>query len=151
MKRAFACLMAIGLLGGALAAPADAAKKKTKKTERKAEGTYDNPAIGVPGVVGSGAAGGSYEFGTTATESYIDVEIVDDAGADVTFTMSQNSDDSDPQYEIIGTWCGSAADVAIVPALPVRVSVYAGPGVGQFTCTGPATSGTIKATLSNLP
>ena len=38
----------------------------------------------------------------------------------------------------------------VQPGVAVRVSVYTSPGPDQPTCAGPATSGTIKATLSNL-
>ena len=34
---------------------------------------------------------------------------------------------------------------------PVRITVTAGPGSEDLTCAGAASSGTIKATVSNLP
>lgn len=153
MRRSLVVALAAALVAAAVVAPAEAAKKrKPKKVSRTAEGTYANPALGIPGVVGSGAAGGAYEFGTMANENFIDIEITDAAGGSVTATLSQNSDPSDDFYEIFATICGATeAPLQISPGLPVRVSVYTTPGPEQPSCMGPATSGTIKATLSNLP
>jgi hypothetical protein len=150
MKKLIVTSVVAALVAGALVGPAEAGKKKKKPpAPRVAEASYDNPAIGIPGVVGSPAAGGAFEFATMTTENYISVEITDDAGGSVTFTMSQDSDPSSSQYEIIGTWCGATEEpVQIVPGLPVRVSVYTMPGPDQPTCTGPATSGNIKATFT---
>ena len=150
MKKLIVTGIVAALAVGALVAPAEAGKKKKKPpAPRVAEGTYDNPAIGVPGVVGSAAAGGAYEFATLSNENYIEVEIEDAAGGSPTFTMSQDTDPSTPTYEIFGTWCGTTGEpVAISPGLTVRVSVYTMPGPEQPTCTGPATSGTITATFT---
>lgn len=149
MKKLIVTGVVAALVAGALVAPAAAGKKKKPPAPRVAEATYENPAIGIPGVVGSPAAGGAFEFPTMTTENFISVEIADDGGAAVTFTMSQDSDPSDSQYEIMGTWCGATEEpVGIVPGLPVRVSVYTMPGPDQPTCTGPATSGTITATFT---
>lgn len=148
MKKVIVTSIVAALVAGALVAPAEAAKKKKPKA-RVAEGTYDNPAIGIPGVVGSAAAGGAYEFATLTNENFILVEIEDAGGGSPTFTMSQDTDPSTPTYEIFGTWCGTTEEpVAITPGLPLRVSVYTMPGPDQPTCTGPATSGTIKATFT---
>lgn len=153
MRKLLAVCLTLGLLAGALIGPADAAKKrKTKRTERVMEATYANPAIGIPGVVGSGAAGGSNEFGITAEEAFVDVEITDDFGQPVIFTMSQNTDPATDTWEIFGTWCGSTeGTVPVEPGIAVRVSVYTIPGPSQPACHGPATSGAVKATFSNLP
>ena len=152
MKRLIVTAVALGLLAGALALPAEAGKKKAKRVERVAEGTYANPAIGVPGVVGSAAAGGAFEFPLGATEKFISVEITDDLGQPVIATMSQDTDPSTPTWEIFATICGATEEpLPVEPGVAVRVSVYTSPGPDQPTCAGPATSGTIKATFSNLP
>ena len=148
MKKLIVISVVAALAVGALVAPAEAGKKKKAKP-RVAEASYENPAVGIPGVVGFPAAGGAFEFPTMTTENYISVEITDDAGGTVTFTMSQDSNPNNTGYEIIGTWCGATEEaVQIVPGLPVRVSVYTTPGPDQPTCTGPATSGNIKATFT---
>ena len=147
MKKLILASLIAALVAGALVAPASAGKKKAKA--RVAEAAYTNPAAGIPGVVGSPAAGGAFEFPTMSTENFVNVEITDDGGADVTFTMSQDSDPNNTGYEIMGTWCGATGEpVQITPGLPLRVTVYTTPGPDQPSCTGPATSGNIKATFT---
>lgn len=148
MKKLIVSTVVLGLLVTGVIAPASAGKRK----QRVVKGTYDNPAIGIPGVVGTSSAGGAVEFGVGSKESFIDVKITDDGAQPVTATMSQDTDPSTPQWEIFATICGETEEpLAIEPGVAVRVSVYTMPGPEQPTCTGPATSGTIKATFSNLP
>lgn len=155
MKRTVVSLVVVGLLAGALAAPVDAAKKRKKprkprKISRTASGTYANPAIGVPGVVGSSAAGGAVELPVALNERFISVNIKDSSGQPAVATMSQNTDTSDDLWEIFATICGKTEKpLPIAPGVTVRISVYTMPGPDQPTCTGPATSGTIKATFTN--
>lgn len=153
MKKLVVAAVAIGLLGGALAIPADAKKKprKPKKVEREIEGSYANPAIGVPGVVGSAAAGGAVEFPIGTKESFLTLEIEDTSGSPVVATLSQDTDPATPTWEIFATICGGVEDLAIEPGIPLRVSVYTSPGPDQPTCTGPALGGTISGVVSNLP
>lgn len=155
MKKTIAVALSIGLLAGALVAPAEAAKKKKrtpKKVTRTAEGTYANPAIGIPGVVGTSSAGGAFEFPLGAKEGFISIEITDDGGQPVTATLSQDSDPSTASWEIFATICGATEEpLEVLPGVAVRVSVYTTPGPEQPTCMGPASSGTIKGTFSNLP
>jgi hypothetical protein len=147
MKKLVATSILVGLLAGALVAPVEAAKRKPKS--RSAQGSYDNPALGIPGVAGSGAAGGFYEFAVMPKERKVAIKIVDDGGQAVTATLSQNTNPDTPQWEIFATICGKTSKpLAIAPNLAVRVSVYTTPGRDQFTCTGVASSGTIKATFS---
>ncbi|HYP23726.1 MAG TPA: hypothetical protein VEV43_09145 [Actinomycetota bacterium] len=147
MKKLIVTSIVAALVAGAMVAPVEAKKKKAKP--RVAESTYANPAVGVPGVVGSPAAGGAFEFGTLSTENFVVVDITDDGGQAVTFTMSQDSDPANTGYEIMGTWCGTTEEpVQITPGLPLRVTVYTTPGPDQPSCTGPATSGTMTATFT---
>jgi hypothetical protein len=149
MRKLIVTSIIIGLLGAGMALPAEAGKRKKV---RKAEGAYENPAIGIPGVVGTSNAGGAFEFGITSKEAFIDVEIVDDGGQPVMATMSQDTDPSTTQWEIFATLCGKTEEpVPIEPGIAVRVSVYTMPGPDHPTCTGPASSGVIKASFSNVP
>jgi hypothetical protein len=102
MKKLVVTSVVAALVAGALIAPAEAGKKK-KPRPRTMEGTYDNPAAGVPGVVGTSNAGGAVEFVALTNETTISVTIDDDRGGTPVFTMSQNSDPSDDTYEIMGT------------------------------------------------
>lgn len=154
MRKLIVTCVMLGLLAGALIAPAEAGKKKRKpkRVERVAEGTYDNPAIGVPGVAGSSSAGGAAEFGLGATEKFVSVEVKDAGGQAVSATLSQEQDPTTPSWNIIATFCGKTDEpIEVLPGVPVRVSVYTVPGPDDPTCTGPASSGKIIGTFSNLP
>jgi hypothetical protein len=151
MRKAVVLMLITGLIASAFVATPAIAKKK-RKVERKVEGTYANPAIGIPGVVGSGAAGGIYEFPTMSKEAFVSIDIADDGGQAVTATLSQDTDPSTTTWEIFATICGKTEEpLPIAPGITLRVSVYTMPGPDQPTCTGPASSGTINATFSNLP
>jgi hypothetical protein len=156
MRKLIISGLIVGLLAGAVVAPAEAKKKKKpklpQKIERVVEGTYDNPAIGVPGVVGTSSAGGAVEFPIGAEEAYVSIDITDGSGQPVIATLSQDTDPSTPSWEIFATICGKTeAPLVVSPGIPVRVSVYTVPGPDQPNCTGPATGGKIKATFSNMP
>lgn len=148
MKKLVVTGLVAALVARALVAPATAGKKKAKG--RVMEGTYDNPAVGVPGLAGTSQLGGAVEFATMSNENYISVEITDSGGGSPYATMSQDSTPSNATgWEIFARFCGKTEEpVQITPGLPVRVSVYTTPGRDYPTCTGPATSGTIKATLT---
>lgn len=148
MKKLIVTSVVAALVAGALVGPAEAGKKKPKP--RVMEGTYANPAVGIPGVVGTSSAGGAVEFAAMSNENYISVEIADTGGGSPFVTMSQDSDPTNTTgWEIFATFCGATEEpVQITPGLPVRVSVYTTPGPDQPTCVGPATSGTITATFT---
>lgn len=151
MRRIIVALLVLGLVGGSLAIPAGA--KKVKKKTRVVEATYDNPAIGIGGVLSSGSAGGSVEIPLAAGESFISIEITDDSGSPVYASLSQDTDTSTPQWEIFAGICGSTdAPIEVTPSVTVRVTVTAGPGREHPDCVpGLATAGTVKASLSNRP
>ncbi len=152
MKKIVTLALLLGLVaGGAFAAPAGA-KKKAKKTSRTAEAKYENPALGIGGVVTSGTAGGSAEFPLAAGERYFAVQIEDASGTEVYASLSQDTDPSTPQWEIFTGICGSSdGPIEVTPGLPVRVTVTAGPGREDPSCMGLASNGTIKATITNSP
>src|SRR5688500_9963383 len=94
MKRAIAVALALGMLGGALVAPAEAGKKKPKRVERVAEITYDAPAIGSPSTTGvclrpTNSCG---DIATGATERFVKMEIDDASGTAVAFTLGRDTD-----------------------------------------------------------
>lgn len=155
MRRLIVTCIILGLLAGAMIVPAEAGKKKKRKpkrVERTAEGAYENPAIGIPGVVGTSSLGGAVEFGLGPKEKFVSVEIEDASGQPVMATMSQEQDPSTPSWNIIATFCGQTEEpVETLPGVPIRVSVYTTPGPSHPTCMGPASSGTITGTFANLP
>ena len=160
MRKAIAVAVMLGLLGGAMVAPADAAKKKkkvVKKVERLVEHAYSVPSPGVGGAPYSACLAaqlpesGCVNIPLGSGEKFVNVEVADTAGLDVYWILAQDTDTSagDVGYDIFHTGCGnSEAPIPVTEGLELRISVYAS---GGPECPGAATSGTIKATLSNAP
>lgn len=162
MKKALAVALSLGLLAGAMIAPADAAKKKKKKpvkTERVVEVTYQGAGIGIatPGPSGGICPFSDYEnqecieIPLELGEKYIKVELKDAAGQKVAGFISQGDIDGDGIGDLYGEYCGAHEEPVemLSESAPVRVSFYNG------TCKDGtpsiATTGTIIATFSNLP
>jgi hypothetical protein len=161
MKKSMVTLLVLGLLFGSLVGAADAKKKKKKKppvpvkVERTVEFAYNFASPGVSGVVGlcPAAAGvedsGCTDVATSADEAYVNVTVVDATGQPTNFDLAQDTVVDQPGFEIFASGCGAtAAPVPITPGLPLRISVTA---VGGPDCPGAATTGDVKAILSNMP
>lgn len=124
------------------------------KTERTVEGTYANPAAGIVGIGSDCTAGGCVEIPTTSADSFISLEITDASGLPVAAALAQDVD-GDGTGTFFGSVCGaSTTPIPITPGFPVTVIIGAGVVVDGATippgaCPSAATSGTIKATLSN--
>ena len=145
MKRFLVLFLVLGLLMGSIAT-AEAKKKKPKKPYvRIVEGTYDNPAPGVGGVVTLNGAGGTLEVPTAVNEAYMSVEITDASGQATYFGIAAEG-------SIIAGGCGKTeAPLAITPGMAHNITVTMGPGLEDPTCAGVATTGTIKVTLTEVP
>ncbi|HJR46101.1 MAG TPA: hypothetical protein VJ927_10910 [Actinomycetota bacterium] len=158
MRKAIAIPLLIGLLAGAMVAPADAAKKKAvKKIERVIEHAYSAPSPGIGGAPYSACLAaqmddaGCVNIPLGAAEKYVNVEIADAAGQGVYWILAQDTDtsDTDVGYDIFHYGCGNSEEpIKVTEGLELRISVYA---FGGPTCPAPATTGSIKATLSNTP
>jgi hypothetical protein len=82
-------------------------------------------------------------------EAFVKVEIKDSSGQDPYWILAQDTDTTTPGYDIFHQGCGNSDEaIPITEGLELRVSVYAFGGPG---CPAVGTTGTIKATLSNLP
>ena len=142
MKKSIVSLVILGLAFGALAAPAEAGKKRTMEIR------YENPAIG------SGATGGACLGCPTLPvgpkERFVSIVITDDVnpGAGVRFRWDTNGDQtSDGGFYV----CGKMTEPVEVPS-GVTLDAFPYIGGGGPECpTGSATSGTIKATFSSKP
>ena len=146
MRRTMATLATAALVVGALTAPsADAAKRK--KTVRKAQATYDTPAIGVGGVAGlCSGANGCAALAVGAKETSISVKVVDGTGTPVYARVTQDID-GDGQADSATPFCGSSdGKIPIEPGIAINVFVYPN-GALPAPCPGVATSGVVKATF----
>ena len=164
MKKALIFALVIGLIAGAMAAPATAKKKKKKKPvkiERVVDIAYSAPGAGVSGPAGT-ASGGicpladpttqqCIEVPLEAGDKYIKVEITDASGQNVAGYISQGDTDGDGISDLYGEFCGAHPEpIALTSsAAPVRISFYN--GVCADNSPAIATTGTIKVTFSNLP
>lgn len=153
MKKPLAVLLLLGLLAGALAAgPADAAKKKKKKpkrVERVVEVVYQAPAIGSGAGVCLRPTNSCGDIPIGLKEKFVKIEITDATGLPVFFGVGQDTDPDAVGTETShGEFCGSTGDdpIEVLPGYTLIVFPWA---VG--TCPGVATTGTVTATLSNLP
>jgi hypothetical protein len=146
MRKTLITLLALSAAASLLAVPAEA-KKKPKKIERVVEVNYDNPAIGSGTTGGIGL--GVPTIPTSTKEVFISIEVADDvnpmAGVRVRWDVD-GDDTSDGAFFV----CGSTPEpVAIPGGVTLDVFPYIG---GDASCPGSsAFSGTVKATLSNLP
>ena len=159
MRKTLTTLLAIGLVGGALLAPAAEAGKRTKSKPRVVKATYHTPALGVatPVVSGgistctNGAANvGCIEIPTTARDRYVKIQVTDASGQNVGGYVSQGDTNGDGIGDLFGDFCGKhRSPVPITPGRPLKVSVYGG------TCADGSpsvvTTGTIKATFTRTP
>jgi hypothetical protein len=156
LKKALIFALIIGLIAGSMAAPATAKKKKKKKVvrvERVAESTYDAPAIGAaPPSVGVclNPTNSCGNIAVGAEEKFVKLTIADATGTPVAFTLGQDTDPNTLGTEnTIGAFCGDTGEeaLAIEPGHPLVVFPWA---IG-VECAAVATTGTVTATLSNLP
>ena len=145
MKRAIAVALALGLLGGAMVAPAEAGKKKKKPAPYTMEVAYDMPAIGV---LGAGVSFGGPSIASNATNVYVSVEITDDASPVGYGEFSWDTDVDtidDPGFVV----CGKTDEPVKVPANQTMTGfMWLAPSPD---CPGASTSGVVKATFSATP
>ena len=155
MRKTLAVALAVGILAGAFVGRADAAKKKKKKApvkqERVVEATYDGPALGSSDLGGAcpSATNSCGKFSALPTETYMSLEITDSAGGPVGASVSWDTD-GDGLSETGFDVCGKTEEPQVIdPSYEINVFVWAFPST---TCpTGHATTGSIKATFSNMP
>lgn len=156
MKKTLVIGLILGLVFASFGSTAAVAKKKKKKpaapTSRVVEGTYENPAPGIGGVVTLSGAGGTLEVATLPGENYISVEIKDAVGPATYFGLAQEDTDGDGFGEIIYGGCTKTPEpLQIQGGLTHTITVTTGPGAEDPACPGIATSGTIKVTVSSTP
>ena len=148
MRKLVVLALVTGLVVGSVASAEAGKKKAPKKTTRSAEAAYIAPARLYWAPTGDNIGGAS--FPTAAGESYVTIDIEDNAGMDVSAAVGQ-----DPEGDgTVATtpFCTSTEEpLPIAPGLEVTVFVYVGPCTNPSPAPAFATQGTITATFSNLP
>ncbi|MDQ3953678.1 MAG: hypothetical protein M3279_12075 [Actinomycetota bacterium] len=150
---AWVAVVLAGLLAVSVqAAPAEAGKKKKKKVERVEERTYVG-ATGVRGAQDSPCVGepvGCVVFPIEPGERFVTIDVADATGDDVwaSVYIYGYSDGTDVHEHVCGR---SDGPFALTPGLEELVVITTQTTGGATNpCAGPATQGTITATLSNI-
>lgn len=166
MRKAIAVALALGLLGGAMVAPAEAGKKKKKKAsiervERVVEFKYqcpcgvrvlgNGPAFQLGSLTGENIGGGPVTF-NPSTEKFLKVESKDGSGQPIAIRIAMDTDPDDTSVNnTVADVCGATDKPIEMPDVEAEFRVF----VTSGTCTDGkpalATAGTITFTLSNLP
>lgn len=148
MRRVWTIVLVLGLIAGAMAAPAEAGKKKKAKkaSVRTFEVRYENPAFGIGGVGGGCSGCPSLVFG--AEEKYAVILIEDDVSPSGYINLSYDADGDGLQDLDAGpTVCGSTdGPVEIEPG----TAYTAWPWLAGVGCPGSSSvAGTIKVLTSS--
>ena len=151
MRKTITILLTAAMAVGAFSAPmADAKKKKKKKLViRKAEASYDTPAIGHPDVaVACSGANGCATFGVGAKERFAAFSVTDSAGLPVYVNGGQDLD-GDGLADTSFSFCGSTPKpVAIEPGYELNLFISAFPG-SEGPCAGAGTSGSVAGRFAS--
>jgi hypothetical protein len=165
MRKALAVALAVGLLAGAYAVPAEAAKKKKKpvKVERVVEFEYTCPC-GVK-VLGNGPAfqlgsttggdpnvgGGVVTFDPT-TEKFLKIESEDALGMPLAIRIAMDTDPNDTSVNnTVADVCGTTDEPLELPDVEAEFRVFVTSGTCADGTPQVASEGMITFTLSNLP
>ena len=160
MKKTIAVALALGLLVGALVAPAEAGKKKKKKKPKRVERVFELPyqcPCGPSTPVASQGfwlAGGTFGGGPVATgdtDKFLSVEVADQSGQPVYVQFAQDADGDSLSETDVGEVCGKTEEPMEVPEPGLEVSAFVHVGTCPDGTPSIATSGTVKLTFSNLP
>lgn len=165
MRRALAVALAVGLLAGAYAAPAEAAKKKKKpvRVERVVEFEYQCPC-GVK-VMGTGPGwqfgsltggenniGGGFVPFDPSTERFLKVESEDPLGMPVAINISMDTDPNDTSVNnSVANICGATEEPIELPDVEAEFRVFVTSGTCADGTPTAASGGVITFTFSNLP
>lgn len=156
-RRYFIVAIAVLVTVSMASAPADAQKKKKKKKPKRIERTAEAEYLGATGFRGvqdspcAGEGVGCTVFPIEEGERFVAIEIADAAGGPVWASVYINgySDGTDPHEHVCG---GSDSPFMLREDLSELVVITTQTTAGATNpCDGPATSGTVTATFSNIP
>ena len=156
MKKLIALALTAGLVAGAMAMPADAAKKKKKKVvkvTREATGTYQAPTPIAAGLCGQADAVGCVTIPAALGEKYVTAKVTDSHGQPVAVAVKADLDGNGNTEVLYGTFCGETTEpILIDEGATVTFWVGISPDTAALGCApGTGTQGTVTATFSNLP
>ena len=157
MKKTIAVALALGLLVGALVAPAEAGKKKKKRkkpvrVERQVQGTYAAPATVVGNCTQTDGIG-CMTITNGPGEKYLTASVTDEHGQPVAISVAADLDGDIQTETTYGAFCGETEEpievdegvdlVFWVGRAADAIALACAPGIG--------TQGTLDVTFSNLP
>lgn len=154
MRKAIAVALAVGLLAGAMVAPAGAGKKKRKpkKVEREAQGTYAAPATLVGNCTQTDGIGCIGILGGPK-EKYITATVTDNHGLPVAVTVDGQLDEDINTDVTYGSFCGETeVPIKVDPGVELIFWIGRADDAALQACApGIGTQGTLDVTFSNLP
>ena len=156
MRKLVAVMMVVGLIVGG--ASADAAQKKKKKpppepqkVEREAVGTYQSTVVVAAGTCAQTDAVNCVRIPATAEESYLVAAVEDEQGQAVPVAVKADLDGDNRTETLYGAFCGSTEEpIQFDPGVEVTFWIGYTSDNAALGC-GPATSGSITVTFSNMP
>lgn len=152
MKRFLIVFMVLGLVSGAVAS-AEGAKRRTARVGRTVEVAYFGPWLpfGNWDCARSGGRG-CVAITTRATESYLRAKVTDTHGQPVFVKVWSEYEPSGASPIFYGSFCGETEDpIQFPPGVTLNLWIgYFGPAIPSCGL-GLATSGTVRATLSQIP
>ena len=154
MKKSVVFLLILGLVASFAGVPAQA-KKKPKRVERTAQGTYAAPATIVGNCTQTDGIG-CMTIASGGSESYLTAKVTDDTGQPVFVTVQADLDGDATSETFYGSFCGETTEpiqfdpgaalifwVGPATRIPDRAASGCVPGQG--------TQGTLDVTFSNMP
>jgi hypothetical protein len=149
MHRTLACAT-LGLVLIAAGSAEAAAPKPPKKTKRDVTFDYDHPcslSLQSPVVAGPGASlcPTDQNVTTKTGETYITVSATDKTGQPVAFTFQEDNGATQNNNPVILV-CGSMKNIKVHRA---QYDIHPAGALASVDCPAPATTGTIKMTVSN--
>lgn len=151
MKRMFVLVMVLGLVAGSTVAADAAKKKKPRKVERQATGTYQSTGVVAVGTCAQTDAINCVRIPAASTEQYVSAVVKDSGGQAVPVAVKADLDGNNSTETLYGVFCGKTAEpIKIDPGVEVTFWVGITSDSASKACP-PPTNGSIDVTFSNLP